>query len=232
MGKRIIAQRRGRGTTTYRTPGFRFKGPLMYPKGNVIGKIINIIHDPGRTAPIMQVQFEKKVLHIPAPEKVNVNMRIEAGTNNILTGNIVPLKSIPIGQQIFGIEKTPGSGPAFCLAAGTATKIVDKTDTKAIILFKSKKQKEFDLNCRATIGIVAGGGRKEKPFFKAGKKFHSMKARNRLYPRTAGVAMNAVDHPFGSGRGRHIGKPKTVSRDAPPGRKVGSVGSRRTGRRK
>ena len=59
-----------------------------------------------------------------------------------------------------------------------------------------------------------------------------MKARNKLYPRTSGVAMNAVDHPFGCGRGRHVGKPKTVSRFAPPGRKVGLIAPKRTGRRK
>jgi len=67
---------------------------------------------------------------------------------------------------------------------------------------------------------------------KAGKNYHAMHARNKLYPRTSGVAMNAVDHPFGSGRGRHVGKPKTPPRGAPPGRNVGLIRSRRTGRKK
>ena len=57
-----------------------------------------------------------------------------------------------------------------------------------------------------------------------------MHARGKLYPRTSGVAMNAVDHPFGSGRGRHIGKAKTPPRGAPAGRNVGSIRARRTGR--
>ena len=232
MGKRIIAQRRGRGSSRYKTPGFRFKGPISYPKQNGIGLVLDIIHDPGRTAPVMQVKFGNEICHIPAPEKIRTNMPIETETTNITVGNILKLKDIPIGQEIFGIEKNPGSGPAYCLASGSTTKIVAKTEDKAIVLFKSKKQKEFALDCRAVIGVVAGSGRKEKPFLKAGKKHHAMKARNRLYPRTSGVAMNAVDHPFGSGRGRHIGKPKTVSRNAPPGRKVGLVGSRRTGRKK
>src|SRR3989344_1114495 len=91
---------------------------------------------------------------------------------------------------------------------------------EVIVQFPSKKTKEFNASCRATIGVVSGAGRLEKPFGKAGKKFYAMKARNRLYPITSGVSMNAVDHPFGSGRGKHIGKPKTVSRNAPPGRKV------------
>ena len=231
MGKRIIPQRRGRGSSRYRSPSFNFKGAVAYPKQSSIGMILDIIHDPGRTAPIMEVKFGNEIVHIPAPEKIKTQTKIEADTTIIALGNIVKLKDVPLGQQIFGIEKNPGSGPAFCLAAGASSSIVAKTEDKAMILFKSKKQKAFDLNCRAMIGIVAGAGRKEKPFLKAGKKYYAMKARNKLYPRTSGVAMNAVDHPFGSGRGRHMGKPKTVSRTAPPGRKVGLVGARRTGRR-
>ena len=96
----------------------------------------------------------------------------------------------------------------------------------------SKQQKTFLPNCRATIGVLAGSGRVDKPFVKAGKKFHAMKAKNKLYPKTSGVAMNAVDHPFGSGRGRHIGKPKTPPRNAPAGRNVGLIRAKRTGRKR
>jgi large subunit ribosomal protein L2 len=71
----------------------------------------------------------------------------------------------------------------------------------------------------------------DKPVLKAGKKAKIMKGKNKLFPKTSGVAMNAVDHPFGSGRGRHMGKPRTVSRNAPPGRKVGSIASKRTGKK-
>ena len=66
---------------------------------------------------------------------------------------------------------------------------------------------------------------------KAGKAHHKMKAKGKLYPRTSGVAMNAVDHPFGSGRGRHVGKPKTPPRFAPPGRNVGILNGKRTGKK-
>ena len=82
------------------------------------------------------------------------------------------------------------------------------------------------------IGIVAAGGKNEKPFVKAGHKFYTMRARNRLWPKTSGVAMNSVDHPFGSGRGRHIGKSKVAPRNAPPGRKVGPIRPRRLGIKK
>ena len=59
-----------------------------------------------------------------------------------------------------------------------------------------------------------------------------MRAKGKLYPLTSGVAMNAVDHPFGSGRGRHIGKPKNAPRFAPPGRNVGSIRARRMGKKR
>ena len=82
------------------------------------------------------------------------------------------------------------------------------------------------------VGVLAGGGRTEKPFLKAGTKMHAMRAKNKLYPKTSGVAMNAVDHPFGSGRGRHPGKPKTPPRYAHAARNVGLIRAKRTGKKK
>jgi large subunit ribosomal protein L2 len=87
----------------------------------------------------------------------------------------------------------------------------------------------FNPKCRAVVGIVAGGGRIDRPWLKAGKKYHKMKTRAAKYPRVSGVAMNPVDHPFGGGAWKHPGKPTTVSRNAPPGRKVGLIAARRTG---
>ena len=66
---------------------------------------------------------------------------------------------------------------------------------------------------------------------KAGRKFHYMKARNKLYPRVSGVAMNAVDHPFGTSRSSKKGRPDIARKNAPPGAKVGKVRPRRTGKK-
>ena len=95
----------------------------------------------------------------------------------------------------------------------------------------SKKEKKFHKNCRAIIGIIAGAGRLEKPVVKAGKKFHIKKTKSKLWPRTSAVKMNAIDHPFGSGRAKNP-KSKIAKRNAPPGRKVGLIRTRRTGRKK
>uniref|UniRef100_A0A672SGL1 Large ribosomal subunit protein uL2 n=1 Tax=Sinocyclocheilus grahami TaxID=75366 RepID=A0A672SGL1_SINGR len=78
--------------------------------------------------------------------------------------------------------------------------------------------------------VVAGGGRIDKPILKAGRAYHKYKAKRNCWPRVRGVAMNPVEHPFGGGNHQHIGKPSTIRRDAPAGRKVGLIAARRTGR--
>ena len=82
------------------------------------------------------------------------------------------------------------------------------------------------------IGLVAGAGRPEKPFMKAGTKHHKMKARNKLYPIVSGVAMNSLSHPFGGTQSSHKGRPTIAPKNAPPGRKVGKIRPRQTGRTK
>ena len=88
----------------------------------------------------------------------------------------------------------------------------------------------FDENSRATVGITAGGGRTEKPFVKAGSRAHLLRSRNKHYPRTSPIKRNAVNHPFGGGRGKNMGKSGIAPRWAPPGRKVGLIRPRSSGR--
>ena len=104
--------------------------------------------------------------------------------------------------------------------------------TSIVVELPSKKKKVLNPQCRASIGVVAGGGRKEKPFIKAGNKFKAMKARSKLYPKVCGQSMNAVDHPHGGTRSSKKNYPYTVSRHTPPGAKVGKIASRRTGKKK
>ena len=111
-------------------------------------------------------------------------------------------------------------------------RVVARTPSRVIVQLPSKKQKSFNPECRASIGIVAGGGRTEKPLLKAGTRYYKMKAKNKLWPKVSGASMNAVDHPFGCTRSLRKSKSRPISKNAPPGRKVGMVGARRTGRRK
>lgn len=80
------------------------------------------------------------------------------------------------------------------------------------------------------VGVVAGGGRTDKPILKAGRAFHKYRVKRNEWPRVRGVAMNPVEHPHGGGNHQHIGHPSTVRRDAPAGKKVGLIAARRTGR--
>lgn len=85
-------------------------------------------------------------------------------------------------------------------------------------------------SARAMVGIVAGGGRMDKPLLKAGRAYHKYKAKRNEWPKVRGVAMNPVEHPHGGGNHQHIGHASTCRRDAPPGQKAGMIAARRTGR--
>ena len=95
----------------------------------------------------------------------------------------------------------------------------------------SKKEKKFKGNCRAIVGVVAGSGRIDKPVLKAGKKYYIKKSKSKLWPRTGALKVNAIDHPFGSGRGKNP-KSKIAKRNSAPGQKVGLLRPKRTGKRK
>lgn len=235
MGKNLIQQRRGKGSSTYKAPSFRYKGSVKHVKGNDInGKIIDIFSCQGHSAPLARVLYEngEEVLMI-APEGMKAGNFVEAGASSpISPGNVIPLKDVPEGTIVYNIESMPGDGGKFIRASGVFGKVLYKTEKNVIVMLPSKKQKTFNFGCRANIGVVAGGGRKEKPLLKAGKKYHIMRAKNKLYPKVSGVAMNAVDHPFGGTTSSHKGIPTQAARNAPPGRKVGKIAPRRTGRRK
>ena len=238
MGKNIISQRRGRGSSTYKAPSFRYIGKVIHriydeieKNGVIEGKVMDIINCPGHSAPLAIVKYYNgDTSVIFAPNGLYTGQIISSGQKSqVRLGNTLPLKNIPVGTLVGNIESKMGDGGKFARSAGSFGRIVSKTNEIITIKFPSKKQRNFNPGCRAVVGILAGAGRKEKPILKAGKMYRIMRARNKLYPLTSGVAMNAVDHPFGSGRGRHVGKPKTPKKNAPPGRNVGAIRARRTG---
>ena len=80
--------------------------------------------------------------------------------------------------------------------------------------------------------MVGGGGRPDLPFAKAGRKYHSLRSKAKVWPRVSGVAMAPYNHPHGGGGHQHVGTPSTVSRNAPPGRKVGRLSPKKKDRKK
>lgn len=240
MGKNIIQQRRGRGTTTYRAHSHRWITAVKHrdydelEKTSLIrGRILDLIHCSGHSAPLALIKYENNEQgYIFAPENIKVNEFIESGSKaQAKTGNTLPLKNIPEGTLVYNIEIMPGDGGKLCRTSGNSAKVISNLGESILVELPSKKQKKILSECRATIGTICGAGRKDKPFVKAGKRHFLMRARGKLYPITSAVAMNAVDHPYGSGRGRHHSKIKPAPRFAPPGRKVGSIRPKRSGRK-
>jgi large subunit ribosomal protein L2 len=253
VGRRIQGQRRGRGSPTFRAPSHRYKAELSHRKvedGDVVsGTVVDIEHDPARSAPVAAIEFEDSEGQAPsgstaesgegegdrrlvlAPEGVGVGDEIQVGVSAAIEpGNTLPLAEIPEGVPVCNVEANQGDGGKFARASGVNATLMSHERSVAVVQLPSGDVKRLDPQCRATIGVVAGGGRTEKPLVKAGNMHHKAAARGMKWPSVRGVAMNAVDHPFGGGGRQHPGKPKSISRDAPPGRKVGDISSRRTGR--
>ena len=236
MGRRIRGQRRGRGGPTFRAPSHRYKAELSHRNvedGDVVsGEVVGIEHDPARSAPVADIQFDDGDRRLVlAPEGITVGDEIQVGVSaRIEPGNTLPLAEIPEGVPVCNVEANPGDGGKYARASGVSATLLTHDRNVSVVQLPSGEMKRLDPQCRATIGVVAGGGRTEKPMLKAGTKYHKVSSRGTVWPRVRGVAMNAVDHPFGGGGRQHPGKPKSISRDAPPGRKVGDISSRRTGR--
>jgi len=240
MPKRLIQQRRGKGGPRFRSPGFRFKGETELrkmdeteEKGVLKGIVKDIYQDPAKSAPMLLVEYEnKEILAYPAPHGMKVGDKVESGFNaSPLMGNILPLSKIPDGSLIYCIENRHGSGPKFVRTSGTSAKLVAHEEKGVSIEMPSKKNLILSGNCRAVIGKIAGAGRKEKPWVKALGKRYARTRRGRKHMTVKGTGMNAINHPHGGGGTRNR-KNYSVSRNAPPGAKVGSIAPRRTGLRR
>ncbi len=235
MGKRILVQRKGRGNNWARSPSHRHIGAVKYrpfrDEEQIKFKVINFVHAPGRGAPIAEIRYEdaQRGLWLP-PEGVYIGDEfIQAKEGLIEIGNILPLKEMPLGTLVYNIEGTPQDGGKFARASGVAAIIKSHVGNKVEVEFRSKKRKWFHEKCLCTIGVVAGGGRTDKPFVKAGNKHYYVQSKAKKWPVVRGCTMNACSHPYGGGAKQSPHKSTTTSRNAPPGRKVGQIAARRTG---
>lgn len=231
MGKTIIQQARGHGSFSYRVRRNAFKYKLQYPKNlNGEGIVLKLINSTAHSAPLAKIKAGKEIFYIPACKGMFEGQKISFD-KEVKDGNILKLKHIPVKTFVYDIESNPGDGGKFIKTSGSSAVVSRIIGEKIFVLMPSKKEKEFNPNCRAVVGTIAGAGRLDKPIVKAGKSFYIKKSRNKLWPRTSAVKVNAIDHPFGSGRGKRI-KSKIAKRNSPPGAKVGLIRPRRTGRKK
>lgn len=238
MGKRILVQRRGRGGSQFRSPSWIREGPVRYLSmseaelnGVIRGIVKELLHVPGLNAPVARIVLEdgREFLNYAA-EGMYVGQVIEIGAAaRPAPGNILPLGKVPEGTMVYNVEKRLNDGGKFARSGGTYAVVLAHKDGVTVIQLPSGKIMEVDSRARATIGIVAGGGRIEKPFVKAGAKYHRAKTKAWKYPTVRGKAMNPYAHPHGGGS--HPTGSTPVPRTAPPGQKVGFIAPRCTGRR-
>jgi len=245
MGRVIRAQRKGAGTVFKANVTHR-KGPAKFRhldyaerEGYIKGVIKDIVHDPGRGAPLACVHFRdpykykiRRELFIAA-EGMYTGQFVYCGRKaELQVGNILPLSAMPEGTIICNLEERTGDRGALARTSGNyATVVAHNTETKRTrVRLPSGAKKNLPSVNRGMVGVVAGGGRIDKPILKAGRSYHKYKAKRHCWPVVRGVAMNPVEHPHGGGNHQHIGKASTVSRHASAGRKVGLIAARRTGR--
>merc|ERR1711894_256178 len=246
MGGRVIrAQRKGAGSVFKSHTKHRKGKPALRPvdyaerHGYIRGIIKNIIHDPGRGAPIAEVHFRdpyryktRKELFL-ACEGMYSGQFVYCGKKAALdVGNVMPIGTLPEGTIVCNLEEKTGDRGRLARASGNyATVIAHNPDTKRTrVKLPSGSKKVIPSANRAMVGCIAGGGRIDKPILKAGRAFHKYRVKRNSWPKVRGVATNPVEHPHGGGNHQHIGKASTVKRGTSAGRKVGLIAARRTGR--
>jgi len=199
-----------------------------------MGVVKELMHESARGTPLALVEFRNgAVCCLTAPEGLALNQGIVVGDDaSPNLGNVLPLRRMPEGTMVCNVELHPGDGGRLARSSGAYCMVVSHTPQGTEVRMPSGKSVYMNDQCRAMIGVVAAAGRTEKPFLKAGSAKKLMRSRGRVWPSTKGQAMISASHPHGGGRHKHAGKPTTVSRNAPPGRKVGMIAARQTGRAK
>jgi large subunit ribosomal protein L8e len=245
MGREIRAQRKGRGGifkvhTHLRQGEAKFRAlDFAERHGYIKGVVKNIIHDSGRGAPLAVVEFrhpykyQAVTQNFIASEGMYSGQFIYCGKKaQLKVGNVLPLKSMPEGTIVCNAEQRSGDRGVIARSSGGYVTIVSHNPetNQTRLRLPSGAKKVVQSDCRAMVGVVAGGGRIDKPVLKASRAYYKFKAKRNRWPIVRGEAMNPVEHPHGGGNHQHVGHATTVRRDAPPGKKVGLVAARRTGR--
>lgn len=214
----------GRTTLRFRGGGNKRKYRIIDFKRNkegIPGKVAAIEYDPNRTANIALIHYvdgEKR--YILAPLGLKVGDTVEAGPEaDIVIGNALQLKDIPVGTTIHNIEMKPGKGAQLVRTAGAEAQLAGKEGKYGIVRLPSGEIRRIDIRCKATIGRVGNIEHELVTVGKAGKTRHMGKK-----PHVRGSAMNPVDHPHGGGEGRApVGRPQPMT---PWGKKSRGVKTR------
>ncbi len=177
-------------------------------KRDVPATVSTIEYDPNRSARIALVTYadgEKR--YILQPEGIKVGDTIVAGDRvDILPGNALPLKNIPLGTQVHNVELRPGKGGQIARSAGSSVQVVAKEGAYASMRMPSGEIRRINIECFATVGQVGNLDHENVSIGKAGRNRWKGKR-----PHVRGSAMNPVDHPLGGGEGKTAGGRHPVS---------------------
>jgi large subunit ribosomal protein L2 len=195
---RITTRHQGGGhKRQYRVIDFR-----RADKDGVPAKVAHIEYDPNRTARIALLHFadgEKR--YILAPKDLRQGDPVESGPGaDIKPGNNLPLRNIPVGTIVHGVELRPGGGAKMARAAGVGIQLLGRENQYATLRMPSGEIRKVDVRCRATVGEIGNAEQSNIDWGKAGR----MRWKGRR-PSVRGVAMNPVDHPHGGGEGKSSG---------------------------
>jgi large subunit ribosomal protein L2 len=177
-------------------------------KRDIPGKIVTVEYDPNRSSRIALVQYaDGDKRYILQPKGLKVGDTIVAGDQvDILPGNALPLKNIPLGTMVHNVELRPGAGGQVARGAGSAVQLIAKEGDYATVKMPSGELRKIRMECLATIGQVGNIDHENVSYGKAGRSRWLGKR-----PHVRGVAMNPVDHPLGGGEGKTSGGRHPVS---------------------
>jgi large subunit ribosomal protein L2 len=171
-------------------------------KKDIPGKVSTIEYDPNRSARIALVTYadgEKR--YILQPLGLKVGDTVVAGDNvDILPGNALPLKNIPLGTMLHNVELKPGKGGQIARSAGSSVQLVAKEGDYASVKMPSGEIRHVAMVCYATVGQVGNLDHENVSVGKAGRvRWRGFR------PTVRGTVMNPVDHPMGGGEGKGKG---------------------------
>lgn len=200
----------GRNNTGHLTSWWRGGGhkrsyreiDFLREKKGIPAKVASIEYDPNRSGRIALLAYadgEKR--YILAPEGLKVGQAVVSGPQaDIVVGNALPLKSIPLGTIVHNVEFRPGKGAQLARAAGAGAQLMAKEGEYALLRVPSGELRRVRVDCYATVGQVGNLEHENVSVGKAGRnRWLGWKPHNR------GVAMNPVDHPMGGGEGKTSG---------------------------
>lgn len=206
VGKKSTGGRNNFGRITVRHIGGGHKKKYRivdFKRSDDINAVVERIeYNPNATAFLALISDQNGVKsYILAPQGVKPGDTIASGNDvDILPGNCLQLKFIPVGTFVHNIELKPGNGGVIARSAGSYARVLGYEGSYVLLKLRSGQVRLVLSTCRATVGMLSNTDHKNIKLGKAG--------RNRwlgVRPAVRGVAMNPIDHPHGGGEGKTSG---------------------------